>query len=167
MTRFTRTVVLSAGIALLTAAIPVAALPAVAATPVVACHWIQGEYLDTYTCDEPGKGAATHRIVECWKYPPAPRARVEQRAPGGWERNPGITVSTAGTKGCSGPYPYRTVVRVPGDQLIEGSPIRLRLTMPAHSVVLPNGRPYRVQKTTVEYSACLMSTRSATRCPRR
>lgn len=134
---------------------------------VAACHWIDREYSTTYSCDEPVDSVARLQIIECWKFPAPARTYVRQKTSAGWVRNPQIQVKVSGTRGCTRPFPYRTVVEVPGDQLAEMAPLRLRLTMPASSGVLPNGRNYIFGKTVITYGACLMPTEAGDWCPER
>lgn len=143
------------------------AAPARADGLMAACHWITREYLATYTCDEPVEQVETLEIVDCWMYPPSPRAFVRMQTQEGWVRNPEIEVVTSGRKGCSTPYPFRTIVRVPGGLLQEMVPLRLRLTLPRSSGVLPGGKDFESGRTTVPYAACLMPADSLDWCPRR
>jgi len=144
------------------------AVPARAEGPVAACHWIDREYSTTYTCEEPVESVTTLEIIECWKYPAPARTYVRQKsADAGWIRNPEITVSVRGTKGCAEPYPYRTVVTIPGSLLAEMSATRVRLTMPRSDVVLPDGTTRTIGKTVVTYGACLMPQDAGDWCPDR
>lgn len=145
------------------------ASPAAAADPVTACHWIDREYLDTYTCEKPVASVDMLRIVECWKFPPSPRTHVRQKTSDsdGWVTNPAITVKTSGTWGCKGDYPYRTVVTIPGTLLAEMEVTRVRLTMPASEGSLPDGTAYSFGKTSVTYGACIMPEGSLNWCPER
>ena len=167
MTRSVRAIVVALGAAAVAAVPALVGQPAHADTSLAACHWINGEYLQTYTCDEPAPEVVVHEIVDCWKYPPSPNSYVREKTPEGWVRNPDIPVRTAGTKGCSSPYPYRTVVRVPGDVLPEMTPVRLRLVMPVYSGVLPDGEEFESGRTTVTYAACLMPADATDWCARR
>jgi hypothetical protein len=134
---------------------------------VAACHWIDREYTSTYTCDEPADAVTRMQIIECWKFPAPARTYVRQKASTGWVRNAQITVKVTGARGCTRAFPYRTVVEVPGDQLPEMAPLRLRLTMPASSGVLPNGRAYTFSKTVLTYGACVMPADAGDWCPER
>lgn len=147
----------------------VLATPATAADRVTACHWIDREYLDTYTCEKPVASVDMLRIVECWKFPPSARTHVREKTADsdGWVTNPAITVKTTGTSGCKGDYPYRTVVTIPGSMLAELAVTRVRLTMPASEGALADGTPYSFGKTTVTYGACVMPEGSLDWCPER
>jgi len=147
----------------------VLATPATAADRVTACHWIDREYLDTYTCEKPVASVDMLRIVECWKFPPSARTHVREKTADsdGWVTNPAITVKTTGTWGCTGDYPYRTVVTIPGSMLAELAVTRVRLTMPASEGALADGTPYSFGKTTVTYGACVMPEGSLDWCPER
>lgn len=143
------------------------AVPARAQGPVAACHWIDREFAATYTCEEPVEAVESLQIVECWRYPAPSRTYVRLKTDAGWTRNPEITVGVRGSKGCSEPFPYRTVVTVPGSLLSEMTPTRLRLTMPRSDVVLPDGTTLTVGKTVVTYGACLMPEDAGDWCPER
>jgi hypothetical protein len=145
----------------------VAAVPARAEGPVAACHWIDGEYSATYTCEEPTELVEALTIVECWKYPAPARTHVRQKTDAGWVANPAITVGIRGSKGCSAPFPYRTMITIPGSLLAEMAPTRLRLTMPRSDVVLPDGTTRTIGKTVVTYGACLMPEDAGDWCPER
>lgn len=151
----------------LAAAGAVAAVPARAEGPVAACHWIDREYSTTYTCDDPVETLQALEIVECWKYPAPARTYVRIKTDAGWERNPEVTVSLRGSKGCAEPYPYRTVVTVPASLLAEMTATRVRLTMPRSEVVLPDGTTRIMGKTVVTYGACLMPEDAGDWCPER
>ncbi len=151
----------------LAASVALAAAPARAEGPVAACHWIDREYSATYTCEEPAETVAALEIVECWKFPAPARTYVRQKTEAGWVRNPDITVSVRGTKGCSEPYPYRTVVTIPGSLLAEMTATRVRLTMPSGDVILPDGTERAIGKTVVTYGACLMPEDAGDWCPER
>lgn len=143
------------------------ASPARAEGLVSACHWIDREYSATYTCEEPVESVPYVDIIECWKFPAPARTYVRQKTDGPWERNPAITVKVTGTKGCEDPYPYRTVVRVPGELLADMTTMRLRLTMPATAGILPDGTEYSFGKTVVTYGTCLMAEDASDWCPER
>ena len=165
MSASSRVAVLTVGV--LVAAGAVAAVPARAEGPVAACHWIDREYSATYTCDEPAETVEALEIVECWKYPAPARTFVRQKTDAGWVRNPEITVSLRGSKGCSEPYPYRTVVTVPASFLAEMTATRVRLTMPRGEVVLADGTTRIIGKTVLTYGACLMPEDAGDWCPER
>jgi hypothetical protein len=141
--------------------------PATAEGPVAACHWIDREYAATYTCEEPADAVEAIEIVECWRYPATPRTYVRQKTDAGWVVNREITVKLTGSKGCSDPYPYRTVVRIPAAFLAEMATTRVRLTMPAHSGTLADGTAYSFGKTVVTYGACLMPEDASDWCAER
>lgn len=143
------------------------AAPARAEGPVAACHWIDREYSQTYTCEDPVDAVESLEIVDCWKYPAPARTYVRQKTGSGWSRNPEITVKVTGSKGCSDPYPYRTVVTIPGELLAEMATTRVRMTMPRHEVELPDGTIQAVGKTVVTYGACLMPEDASDWCPER
>ncbi len=143
------------------------AVPARAEGLVAACHWIDPEYSETYTCEDPAAAVEVLEIVECWKYPPPSRTYVRQKTEAGWVRNPELTVKVRGGKGCSDPYPYRTVVTIPGSLLAEMSATRVRLTMPRSDVLLPDGTTVTIGKTVVTYGACLMPEDAGDWCPDR
>jgi hypothetical protein len=143
------------------------AAPARAEGPVAACHWIDREYSATYTCEEPAEVVESLTIVECWKYPAPARTHVRQKTEAGWVANPEITVGIRGSKGCSDPYPYRTIITIPGSQLADMTATRLRLTMPRGDVVLPDGTTRTIGKTVVTYGACLMPEDAGDWCPER
>jgi hypothetical protein len=143
------------------------ALPARAEGPVAACHWIDREYSATYTCEDPAETVDSLQIVECWKYPAPARTYVRYKTDTGWVRNPEVTVSVRGSKGCSEPFPYRTVVTIPGSLLMEMAPTRVRLTMPSGDVLLPDGTTRTIGKTVVTYGACLMPEDAGDWCPER
>ena len=145
----------------------VVAAPARAEGTVSACHWIDREYSATYTCEKPVKAVTDLAIVECWRYPAPARSYVRQKTADGWIRNPLITVRVTGAKGCSDPYPYRTVVTIPASLLTEMTPVRVRLTMPATTGALPDGTEYSFGKTVVTYGACTMPEDAADWCPER
>lgn len=150
-----------------TASSALAIAPARAEGLVAACHWIDREYSATYTCEEPAETVAALEIIECWKYPAPARTYVRQKTAGGWVRNPEITVSLRGSKGCAEPYPYRTVVTIPGSLLAEMAATRVRLTMPLSDVVLPDGTTRTIGKTVITYGACLMPEDAGDWCPER
>lgn len=143
------------------------AAPARAEGTVSVCHWIDREYSATYTCEEPVEAVTDLAIVECWRYPASPRSYVRQKTAEGWVRNPLITIRVTGNKGCSDPYPYRTVVTIPGSLLTDMVPIRVRLTMPATAGALPDGTAYSFGKTVVTYGACTMPEDAVDWCPER
>jgi len=145
----------------------VAAVPARAEGPVAACHWIDREYSTTYTCDDPVETLQALQIIECWKYPAPARTYVRVKNDAGWVRNPEVTVSVRGSKGCAKPYPFRTVVTVPASLLAEMTATRVRLTMPRSEVVLPDGTTLTMGKTEVTYGACLMPEDAGDWCPER
>lgn len=145
----------------------VSAAPARAEGLVAACHWIDREYSATYTCEEPVATVDALQIVECWKYPAPARTYVRQKTEAGWVRNVEITVSVRGSRGCAEPYPYRTVVTIPGSLLAEMSVTRVRLTMPGSDVVLPDGTTRTIGRTVVTYGACLMPEDAGDWCPER
>jgi hypothetical protein len=145
----------------------VAAVPARAEGPVAACHWIDREYSTTYTCDDPVETLQALQIIECWKYPAPARTYVRVKTDTGWERNPEVTVSVRGSKGCAKPYPFRTVVTIPASLLAEMTATRVRLTMPRSEVVLPDGTTLTMGKTEVTYGACLMPEDAGDWCPER
>jgi hypothetical protein len=153
--------------AVLVASTALMAAPARADVPVAACHWIDREYTSTYSCEAPSEDVTRLQIIECWKFPAPARTYVREKTSAGWVRNPEITVKVTGSRGCARPYPYRTVVEVPGDLLPTMAPLRLRLTMPASSGVLPNGRRYTFGKTVLTYGACLMPSDAGDWCPDR
>ena len=141
--------------------------PARAEGPVAACHWIDREYSATYTCEEPAETVEALEIIECWKYPAPSRSYVRQKTEAGWVRNPEITVSVRGNKGCAEPYAYRTVVTIPRSLLAEMSATRVRLTLPRSEVILPDGTTRTIGKTVVTYGACLMPEDAGDWCPDR
>lgn len=143
------------------------ATPARAEGPFAACHWIDREYSATYTCEEPVETVTSLEIIECWKYPAPARTYVRQKTSGGWVPNREITVSLRGSKGCAEPYPYRTVVTIPGSLLAEMATTRVRLTMPSGDVVLPDGTTRTIGKTVVTYGACVMPADASDWCPER
>jgi hypothetical protein len=143
------------------------ATPTQADTGAASCHWIDREYDSTYTCGAPTETVAPMTIVECWRYPPAPRTYVRHKTTEGWVRNALITVRVTGTKGCAAPYPYRTLVTVAPELLGEMTVTRLRLTMPASEGTLPSGIAYSFGKTVVTYGACLMPSDALDWCPPR
>ena len=126
--------------------------------PVAACHWINGEYYQTYSCDEPTDGVDTLDIVDCWNFPVSDRSFVQVKTTDGWSRSAEVTVKARGSRGCPEGYPYRTVVSIPGSMLEEMVPTRVQLVMPRTSV-------YKRTKET--YVACLMPEGSLDWCPRR
>lgn len=135
--------------------------------PVSACHWIDREYSQTYTCEEPTETLTHLDIIECWKYPAPSRTYVRQKTDSGWVRNKAITVKVTGSRGCEDPYAFRTVVRVPAEFLADMTTTRLRLTMPATSGTLADGTEYSFGKTVVTYGACLMPEDASDWCPER
>ena len=165
MSGLTRSVTLVAAVLATTSAF--VAVPARAEGPVAACHWIDREYSATYTCEEPAATVESLEIVECWKYPAPARTYVRYKSDAGWVRNPEVTVSVRGSKGCSEPFPYRTVVTVSGSLLAEMAATRVRLTMPSGDVVLPDGTTRTIGKTVVTYGACLMPEDAGDWCPER
>ena len=143
-------------------------MPSARAEGVVsACHWIDREYSQTYTCEEPVEELTHLDIIECWKLPASPRTYVRQKTDAGWVRNKAITVKVTGNRGCEEPYQYRTVVRVPAEFLADMATTRLRLTMPASTGELPDGTEYAFGKTVVTYGACLMPEDASDWCPER
>lgn len=169
MTGLARSGLTALGAVALLASGGVVATPAHARTPVTACHWIDREYFDTYTCEKPVKSVTSLPIVECWKYPPPPRTYVRQKTAtsDGWIPSPAISVKVTGSAGCKGDYPYRTIVTIPGSMLAEMEVTRVRLTMPASEGKLPDGKPYVFGKTVVTYGACIMPEGSLDWCPER
>jgi hypothetical protein len=165
MSGLTRSVTLVAAVLATTSAL--VAVPARAEGQVAACHWIDREYSATYTCEEPAATVESLEIVECWKYPAPARTYVRYKSDAGWVRNPEVTVSVRGSKGCSEPFPYRTVVTVSGSLLAEMAATRVRLTMPSGDVVLPDGTTRTIGKTVVTYGACLMPEDAGDWCPER
>jgi hypothetical protein len=163
--RFARIAATIAAAATVSSALAIA--PARAEGPVAACHWIDREYSATYTCEEPADTVEALEIIECWKYPAPARTYVRQKTERGWVRNAEITVSVRGSKGCAEPFPYRTVVTIPGSWLAEMTVTRVRLTMPPSDVVLPDGTTRTIGKTVVTYGACLMPEDAGDWCPER
>ncbi|MEX1210206.1 MAG: hypothetical protein WEA35_04935 [Candidatus Nanopelagicales bacterium] len=145
----------------------VASGPARAEGRVAGCHWIDREYDSTYTCEDFFSGVTRMQIVECWKYPPSARTFVRQKTPGGWVRNPLVTVKITGTQGCTAPYPHRTIVTIESELLTAMEVTRVRLTMPASQGTLPDGTPYRFAKTVMTYGACAMPEDAGDWCPQR
>lgn len=144
-----------------------AATPAQADGPVSACHWIDREYSATYTCEDPVETVEPLQIVECWRFPAPSRTYVRLKTDTGWVRNPDITVKVRGGKGCSEPFPHRTVVTISSALLAEMQPTRVRMTMPQHDVTLADGSTRTVGKTVVTYGACLMPEDAGDWCPDR
>lgn len=149
------------------ASVTVAAGPARAEGRAAGCHWIDREYDSTYTCEDVVGSVARMQIVECWKYPPPARTFVRHKTPGGWVRNPLVTVKIMGTQGCTAPYPHRTIVTIESELLTEMEVTRVRLTMPASQGTMPDGTPYRFAKTVITYGACVMPEDAGDWCPQR
>lgn len=152
----------SVGAALATAGLvasAVAVAPMAAAEgPVAACHWINGQYYQTYSCDEPADGVDTLDIIDCWKLPVSDRSFARVKGDDGWARSSDVTVTVRESKKCPEGYPYRTVVSIPGTLLDEMVPTRVQLVMPRTSVAK------RMKET---YVACLMPEGAIDWCPRR
>lgn len=138
----------------------VVATPALADGDVVACHWVNREYFQTYTCEEPVAVVESLDIADCWKFPVSDRSFVRLKTDEGWVRSSEITVSVReGSRKCEDEaYPHRTVVTIPGALLEEMVPTRVQLVMPRTSVT---------QRHTVSYAACLMPDEAVDWCPRR
>jgi hypothetical protein len=132
--------------------------PAMAEGTVTACHWINGEYFDTYTCDDPTDAVTSVDIVDCWALPVSPRSFARIRTADGWVPAPEVTVKVRESEKCAEGYPYRTVVTIPGTMLAEMVPTRVQLVMP---------RSANAKRATVIYAACLMPEDAVDWCPKR
>lgn len=134
------------------------ASPAQAEGRQAACHWINGAYWDSYTCEEPVEVVESVQIVDCWKLPVSESSFARIRSAEGWQRSTEITVAVRESRKCGESTPYRTEVTIPGSLLQEMVPLRVQLVMPGNATTL--------RKTEV-YAACLMPEDAEDWCPRR
>ena len=141
------------------------ATPAQAA-PLAVCQWIDGEIESSYTCSAYADVVKTVELIECWKFPPAPRSYVRYKTSKGWVSGD-MTLRIRGSKGCFDTHPYKTIVTVPTSMLGEMATTRIRLVMPAHSGVHDDSTSYDYGKTVVTYGACLVPEGTTDYCPAR
>lgn len=132
--------------------------PAQAEGAAIACHWINGEYYETYTCDDPVDAVESVEIVDCWKLPVSTSSFARLRTAEGWQRSADVTVKVGQSRKCGEATPYRTVVTIPGALLQEMTPMRVQLVMPL---------TVTTKRKTETYAACLMPEDAEDWCPRR
>jgi hypothetical protein len=147
--------------------VTVAATPAQAVRPIIACTWIEAGGQDnrenTTRCTRPGKPATqvTHR--DCWKYEPPADSIVRVRKGTKW-RATDIEVDVRQAKRCPDSHPWLTKVVLPTEGMKAYQTEAYRLFMPAHEVEV-YGKTIEVDNTRLDMFVCLMRDGRDKTCP--
>jgi len=134
--------------------------PAVAAPAAKlksACHWVEGDVDNTFTCGPLSSQLPTLSISQCWKYPPAEGTYMRRKGASGWKAAD-VGYRVRELKGCAKPYPWKTVITIPAETMNSFAPLavaRYRLTMPASKGTY-DGKPYSYGKTEITWGVCVV-----------
>ena len=145
----------------------IAAVPASATAPRVACTWIQAggddNRANTTVCTKPGKPATNVRHRDCWKFEPPATSVVRRKNGPRWPATD-IQVKIVRSKDCPESHPWLTVVNIPTFGLTPFVTHQYRLVMPAHEIEV-DGETRTVEKATLNMFVCIVREGVERTCP--